>query len=143
MISELSATLVRNGVKYRDGGIALVAHKSLDTLQNNIRIFAQKRDWGQFHSPKNLSMALTVEAAELMEIFQWMKEDESRNLSDDHRQRVMEEIADILIYLIRLADVLDVNLIEVAERKLQLNQLKYPAERVRGKSLKYSEYENE
>ena len=85
-------------------------------------------------------MALTVEAAELLEQFQWLTEAQSRSLTDERRAAVEQEIADIQIYLVRLADQLGIDLLEAAERKLALNEQKYPAERVRGSSKKYSEY---
>lgn len=112
----------------------------LDQLKHQIRTFAEERDWDQFHSPKNISMALIVEAAELVEHFQWMTEEQSRNLSDKTQKKVEQEMADIFVYLLRLADKLDVDLIRAAESKIQLNKEKYPAEKVRGSAKKYTEY---
>ena len=112
----------------------------IDSLNERIRKFVEERDWEQYHSPKNLAMAMIVEAAELVEIFQWMTEQESYNLEPDQLRRVEEEIADVTVYLMRIADQLNINLYEAIDRKLDLNEKKYPADLVRGKSKKYSEY---
>jgi dCTP diphosphatase len=109
-------------------------------LRDKLRAFAEARDWDQFHSPKNLSMALMVEVAELMEHFQWLTETQSGNLDAEKKAVVAEELADTLLYLVRLSDKLDVNLPEAALRKLEKNATKYPAEKVRGSAKKYSEY---
>jgi dCTP diphosphatase len=109
-------------------------------LRDKLRAFAEMRDWDQFHSPKNLSMALMVEVAELMEHFQWLTEEQSGNLDDGKKVVVAEELADILLYLIRLSDKLDVDLMKAALHKMEKNALKYPAEQVRGSAKKYSEY---
>jgi len=109
-------------------------------LRDKLRAFAKARDWDQFHSPKNLSMALMVEVAELMEHFQWLTEAQSGNLSAESKTVVAEELADILLYLVRLADKLEVDLPEAALHKLEKNAAKYPAEQVRGSAKKYSEY---
>ena len=109
-------------------------------LRDKLRTFAEARDWDQFHSPKNLSMALMVEAAELMEHFQWLTEAQSANLSAGNKQAVGEELADILLYLVRLSDKLGIDLPDAALRKLEKNAVKYPAEQVRGSAKKYSEY---
>ena len=108
-------------------------------LQIRLREFAKERDWEQFHSPKNLAAALAVEAAELLEPFQWMKEEESRRLADSPHdyQRVREEIADVQIYLLRLADQLQIDLAEAVEQKLAHNAEKYPVDLSKGTSLKY------
>jgi NTP pyrophosphatase (non-canonical NTP hydrolase) len=98
----------------------------LKRLRDNLRRFAAERDWDQYHSPKNLVMALSVEAAELLEPVQWLSEPDSARLPSDDRARVEEEIADVLLYLVRLADKLDVDLIAAATRKMQLNAEKYP-----------------
>lgn len=111
-------------------------HSDLKLLRDELRAFAAERDWEQFHSPKNLSMALMVEAAELMEHFQWLTETESDHLTDETRQAVRDELADILLYLVRLSDRLDVDLREAALHKLEKNALKYPAELVRGSAKK-------
>lgn len=112
----------------------------LDQLQQKIRSFADDRDWDQFHSPKNISMALIVEAAELVEHFQWLTEEQSRELPEKTYLQVEQEMADIFVYLLRLADKLDVDLIDAAKRKIQHNEEKYPVEKVRGSAKKYTEY---
>jgi len=112
----------------------------LPMLRDKLRAFAEARDWDQFHSPKNLSMALMVEVAELMEHFQWLTEAQSGDLAADKKVVVAEELADILLYLVRLADKLDVDLKQAALHKLEKNAAKYPAEQVRGSARKYSEY---
>jgi dCTP diphosphatase len=109
-------------------------------LQRRLAAFAAARDWDQFHSPKNLATALSVEAAELLEEFQWLTEEQSRALDGERRARVRLEMADVLIYLLRLADKLGVDLQSAATDKIALNELKYPADRVRGSSRKYTEY---
>ena len=109
-------------------------------LRDKLRAFAEARDWDQFHSPKNLSMALMVEAAELMEHFQWLTEAQSAGLSAENKQAVGEELADILLYLVRLSDRLGIDLREAALRKLEKNALKYPAEQVRGSAKRYSDH---
>ena len=109
-------------------------------LRDKLRTFAEARDWDQFHSPKNLSMALMVEVAELMEHFQWLTEAQSGHLVAEKKAVVAEELADILLYLVRLSDKLGVDLLEAALDKLEKNAAKYPAEKVRGSSKKYSEY---
>lgn len=111
----------------------------LDELRNTLRQFADERDWNRFHSPKNLASALSVEAAELLERFQWLTEDESRNLPPAELEKVRQEMADVLNYLVRLADKLDVNLIEAARAKIAINAQKYPVEKARGSMKKYSE----
>ncbi len=112
----------------------------LQRLRERLRAFVRERDWDTFQSPKNLSMALIVEAAELVEHFQWLSQQESRELPPDKRRAVAFEMADILIYLVRLADVLDIDLLAAADEKLRHNAEKYPAERVRGSAKKYDEY---
>jgi dCTP diphosphatase len=108
----------------------------LDELIRKIRNFVEERDWDQFHSPKNLAMALAVEASELVEIFQWMTEEESQQLDPKQKQYAEEEIADVMTYLIRISDRLDIDLLAAVERKLAINQKKYPANLVRGNSKK-------
>jgi dCTP diphosphatase len=114
---------------------------SLAEIQARLKEFAGTRDWGQFHTPKNLCCALSVEAAELLEIFQWERSDENRALSEDDRTRVSEEMADVLFYLVMLADSLAIDLPKAAAAKLAKNELKYPAELSRGRSTKYTELE--
>lgn len=113
---------------------------SLVVLREELRRFAAARDWDQFHSPKNLSMALSVEAAELMEHFQWIREADSASLPQEQHAEVTNELADVLLYLIRLADKLNVDLAAAAARKIDINARKYPVEKVRGSSKKYSDY---
>ncbi len=113
---------------------------ALNSIQQRLRAFAAERDWDQFHSPKNLSMALIAEAAELVEHFQWLTEEQSARLPANKLSEVEEELADILIYLVRTADKLGIDLIQVTERKMDINEKKYPAEQVRGSSKKYTEY---
>lgn len=112
----------------------------LDDIRNKLRQFAQARDWDQFHSPKNLSMALAAEAGELLEQFQWLTEEQSRNLTPDHRQAVADEIADVFLYLVQLSSKLDIDLISAAKHKMAKNEAKYPASQVKGSSKKYTEY---
>ncbi|MCB2182475.1 MAG: nucleotide pyrophosphohydrolase [Desulfobulbaceae bacterium] len=113
----------------------------MEKIVESLRKFRMERDWEQFHSPKNLSMALIVECAELAEHFQWLTEEQSRNLSSEKKQAVKEEIGDVLIYLANLADMLDIDLLEAAREKIEKNRIKYPADQARGKSLKYNELE--
>ena len=109
----------------------------LRNLRDELRAFAAARDWDQFHSPRNLATALAVEAAELLEPFQWLTEEQSRALPPDARAAVEEELADVLLYLIRLADKLDVDLAAAARAKILRNGEKYPVEKARGSSRKY------
>ncbi len=109
----------------------------LALLRNRLRAFAAERDWEQFHTPKNLSMALMVEVAELMEHFQWLTAEQSASLPPETLQAVDEELADCLLYLVRLADRLNVDLNDAALRKLEKNALKYPADKVRGSAKKH------
>lgn len=114
-------------------------NRTLEPLTQALRRFASERDWDQFHSPKNLAAALTVEAAELLEHFQWLTEEQSRNLAADKRAEVRQEMADVLLYLLQIADKLQIDLIAAAHDKLMLNALKYPVAQARGTSAKYSE----
>lgn len=113
---------------------------SLERLRRRLAEFAARRDWDQFHSPKNLSMALIAEAAELVEHFQWLTEAASRELPDTKLEEVRLELADILIYLVRIADKLGIDLIAAANDKIELNERRYPAERVRGDARRAREY---
>jgi NTP pyrophosphatase (non-canonical NTP hydrolase) len=112
----------------------------IEKLQQRLQAFADQRDWNQFHSPKNLSMALIVEAGELAEHFQWLTQEESFKLPADKLEAVGEELADIFVYLVRLADQLGIDLPAAVDRKIELNEKKYPAARVRGSAKKYNEY---
>ena len=111
----------------------------LDGLREQLRAFAAARDWGQFHSPKNLAIALSVEAGELLEHFQWLTEAQSRELAPRALAAVRDEIADVLLYLIRFCDELGIDPIAAAERKLVENDRKYPVDKARGNSTKYTE----
>jgi len=113
---------------------------SLEQLRARLAAFAAERDWDQFHSPKNLAMALIAETAELVEHFQWLTEQESRALPADKLGQVEQELADILIYLVRAADKLGVDLIEAANAKIHINETRYPADRVRGDAKRAEEY---
>ena len=113
---------------------------SLDNLKIRLREFAKQRNWDQFHSPKNLSMALIAEAAELVEHFQWLTQEESAGLSGEKLKEVEQELADILIYLVRISDKLGVDLVKAAEEKIDVNAEKYPSAQVRGSAKKYDEY---
>ncbi|MGB5475125.1 MAG: nucleotide pyrophosphohydrolase [Gammaproteobacteria bacterium] len=113
--------------------------KSLDQIKHTLRDFAAERDWDQFHSPKNLAMALIVEAAELVEHFQWLTEEQSQTLPPDKLTEVEQELADIQIYLIRLADKLGIDMEKAVNAKIELNAKKYPADKVRGKAAKYND----
>ena len=108
-------------------------------LRDALRAFAAERDWDQFHSPRNLATALAVEAAELLEPFQWLSDEQSANLSPETRVAVEQEMADVLLYLVRLADRLDVDLERAAHAKIVRNAEKYPVERVRGSNRKYDQ----
>jgi len=111
----------------------------LDELRDALRAFTAARDWDPFHSPKNLAMALSVEAAELLEVFQWITEADSRNLEPAAQAAASDEIADVLLYLILLSDALGVDPLAAAERKIVANAQKYPVEKARGTSKKYDE----
>ncbi|MGZ5103617.1 MAG: nucleotide pyrophosphohydrolase [Usitatibacter sp.] len=111
----------------------------LDELREKLREFAEARDWEQFHSPKNLAMALSAESAELLEIFQWLTEERSRNLTAEEKAAAGDEIADVLLYLVRIADKLGIDPIAAARRKLAENARRYPEDKARGSSKKYTE----
>jgi NTP pyrophosphatase (non-canonical NTP hydrolase) len=111
----------------------------LESLRDRLREFSAARDWDQFHSPKNLAMALAGEAAEVLEVFQWLTEEQSRGLDAKAHAAVAEEIADVLLYLVRLADKLGIDPIAAAQAKLAENERKYPADKARGNAKKYTE----
>ena len=113
---------------------------SLEDLRTAIGAFITERDWEQFHSPKNLAMALSVEVAEIVEYFQWLTEEQSQNLPPKRVAEVREEIGDVMIYLMALADKLEVDPVEAARAKLEINKEKYPVNLVKGKASKYTEY---
>ena len=110
----------------------------LDKYKSKIREFADERDWDQFHNPKNLSMALSAEIGELLDIFQWLTSDQSKNLSDKDLKLAKEELGDIMIYLIRLSDKLDIDLEQAVIDKIKINEEKYPIELSKGNSTKYN-----
>jgi len=111
----------------------------LESLRDELRSFAAERDWDQFHSPKNLAMALSAEAGELLEVFQWLTPEESATLAPEKHAAVSEEIADVLLYLVRLGDQLGIDPVAAAQRKLAENERKYPADKARGNARKYTE----
>ncbi len=117
------------------------AHSDLHNLRDLLREFVQERDWSGFHTPKNLATALSVEASELLEPFQWLTTGEGEELGAEKLEAVRHELADVLAYLIQLADRLDVDLYDALIEKMELNRKKYPADKVRGDARKYSEYE--
>ncbi len=114
----------------------------LARLRAIVRTFVDERDWDQFHTPKNLAAALTVEAAELLEHFQWLQHGRADELGVARLRDVRHEMADVLVYLVRLADKLDVDLLGAVEEKMVLNRAKYPADKVRGDARKYHEYKD-
>lgn len=114
---------------------------SLEQLRQRLSEFATLRDWEQFHSPKNLAMALIAEAAELVEHFQWLSEEQSRNLGAGKLSEVRLELADILIFLVRTADQLEIDLLAAASDKIALNENRYPVEKVKGSARRAREYE--
>ena len=113
---------------------------SVNDLKSAIRVFIEERDWEQFHSPKNLAMALSVEVSEIVEHFQWLTEEQSRNLPPEKLAKIREEIGDVMIYLTELADKLGIDPVEAAKAKVEINTEKYPADLVKGKASKYTDY---
>ncbi|ACR11442.1 nucleotide pyrophosphohydrolase [Teredinibacter turnerae] len=113
---------------------------SIDELQTYLLSYAKERDWEQFHAPKNLVMALSVEVAELTEHFQWLSEEQSKTLGPDKLAEVTAEMADVFMYLARLAQVLDVDILAACAAKSEDNEQRYPPDKVRGSAKKYSEY---
>lgn len=111
---------------------------SLERLRAQLAAFAAERDWDQFHNPKNLAMALAGEAGELVEHFQWLTFEQAANLPGTAREEVALECADVLLFLLRLCDKLDIDLAAAAEKKLRLNAKKYPVEKSHGKATKYN-----
>ena len=114
---------------------------SLLSLIGRINSFVEERDWAQFHSPKNLAMAMIVEAAEVVEHFQWMSEQESRDLDEPTKEKVGQELSDTLVYLLRIAEVCGIDLIAAANKKIDLNAQKYPVEKCKGSNAKYTDYQ--
>ena len=111
----------------------------ISELQQTLRQFANERDWEQFHTPKNLATALSVEAAELLEHFQWLTAEQSRSIPTDKRAAIAHEIADVFLYLLQLSDKLDIDILAAARNKIQLNGAKYPADKAKGSMKKYTE----
>jgi len=111
----------------------------LSALRDAVARFARERDWDQFHTPKNLAMGLTIEAAEVAEIFQWLTDAQARRLPADKREHLSDELADTFIYLLKLADAYGIDLVEAARRKLAKNAAKYPIEKAKGVAKKYDE----
>ena len=118
-----------------------MSNDDLEALRQRLAAFAASRDWDQFHSPKNLAMALIAECAELVEHFQWLTEHQSATLSPEKKAAVRLELADILIYLLRISDKLDIDLLDAARDKIAINEERYPADKVRGDARRASEYE--
>ncbi len=115
-----------------------MATLDVDDLQHRLRAFADARDWERFHSPKNLAMAVASEAGELVDVFQWLTEEESRHLSEEERRLATEEVADVLIYLLRLADKLEIDLQRAVVEKMEANERKYPVNLAKGNAVKYN-----
>ncbi len=111
----------------------------LHGLRDSLRSFVAARDWAQFHSPKSLACSLVIEASELLERFQWLTDEQSRQLSDEQRQAVAMEVGDVLIYLVEFCDLMGIEPLQAAREKLAVNERKYPVERARGNSRKYTE----
>ena len=117
----------------------MFTNNTLDSLTSRLRLFAAEREWDRFHTPKNLAAAMSVEAAEVLEHFQWLTDKQSVSLSQEEKSSVALELADVLLYLIRLADKLDINVMDAAARKLEINATKYPVDRAKGSAAKYTE----
>lgn len=111
----------------------------MEELKMQIKEFIHARDWEQYHAPKNLAMALSVEAAEIVEIFQWKKNDEPLSLTEQEHLR--QEIGDVLVYLLELADKFEIDIVQAAKDKMILNNKKYPEKAVKGKANKYTDYQ--
>ncbi len=114
---------------------------SLEELKKKLQQFVDERDWAQFHSPKNLAMAMIVEAAELVEHFQWDTLEQSHVLTPEKREQVSHELADTFVYLLRISQVLGIDLVEAANVKINLNAKKYPADKCKGSNAKYTQYQ--
>jgi dCTP diphosphatase len=115
--------------------------QNINSIKQRIRDIAEARDWDQFHSPKNLTMALSAEVSEIIEHFQWLTEEQSENLPQNKLKEVETELADTLIYLIRLADKLDIDLLNATLNKIKINEQKYPVDKAKGNAKKYTEFE--
>ena len=127
--------------KYGEYGMSENEAMSLNEIKLRLREFAEARDWDQFHSPKNLSMALSAEVAEILEYFQWLTEKQSKSLPQNKLDEVEKELADTLIYLIRLADKLNIDLLAAVKSKIELNEQRYPVDKAKGNSKKYTEFD--
>jgi len=115
---------------------------TLEDITQKIRTFRDARDWAQFHNPKDMAVALSIEASELLEHFLWKSPEEVEARVQSHHGEIADEIADIAVYLVELADNLGIDLFAAMEQKMEKNAAKYPADRVRGSSKKYNEYES-
>ncbi|MBC3863275.1 nucleotide pyrophosphohydrolase [Undibacterium jejuense] len=118
-------------------------HGGLDSIRERLRVFAAERQWEQFHTPKNLASALVVEAAELLEPFQWLNHGIKTELGADQYMAVKHEMADVLSYLVMLADKLEIDLVSATHEKITLNALKYPVDKVKGDARKYLDYQDD
>ena len=112
----------------------------MDEIVERLRRFTAERDWGQFHTPKNLAMALNVEAGELLELFQWLTPEQSGEPEADVREQIADELADVFVYCLLMSDKLDIDLLAATRAKMAKNEAKYPADLVRGSAKKYSDY---
>ncbi|MCZ4295118.1 nucleotide pyrophosphohydrolase [Vibrio sinaloensis] len=115
--------------------------QNINELIKALNRFAKERDWDKYHSPKNLTMALSGEVGELTELFQWLTEEESQNLTEKQKEKVSEELADIFLYLLHLADKTSVDLISAAHEKMSINAAKYPIEKSYGSAQKYTQFD--
>jgi NTP pyrophosphatase (non-canonical NTP hydrolase) len=116
-----------------------MSDRLLDDLAGLLRKFAYERDWAQFHSPKNLAIALTVEVAELLEEFQWLTEEQSRQPDQERLKRIKDEIGDVMIYLILLSHNLSIDPMTAAFEKIEKNRAKYPVDKAKGSAKKYTD----
>jgi NTP pyrophosphatase (non-canonical NTP hydrolase) len=121
------------------GNIRSIRSETMEATIARIRKFRDDRDWKQFHDPKNLAVSISIEAAELLEIFQWMTGEQATLYATQHKERISDEIADVAIYLIELADTVGIDLAQAIDAKLEKNAKKYPVEKARGVSTKYTE----
>ncbi len=139
------------GTRPRKGPVIHFSHyrhrvmniETLAQLSEAVRQFGRERDWHLYHTPKNLTAALVVEAAELLEPFQWLTAEESLDLPEHKREAVRQEMADVLIYLVSLANLMQVDLLRAAQDKLAINARKYPVDKARGSCAKYDELDPE
>ncbi len=113
---------------------------SIQELKGIIENFVKEREWNRFHSPKNLAMALSGEAAEILELFQWLTEEEIYNLDEDKREKLKQEIGDVMVYLLNLSSKFGIDPVEAGIYKMGLNGLKYPVEKAKGNAKKYNEF---